>query len=88
MVGNWDIAIPDRDDDQIMATGELLARLCWMYDIQPLTYGLLLHREAHVYRDMVPNPHKSCPGANIKGEVMRRYVQYHLDRLDEAGEFE
>ena len=87
MVGNWDIAIPTRDDPQIWATGELLARLCHLYDIEPDTYGLLLHRECDI-RPMVPLAHKSCPGNNIGGGVMRRYVKYHYDRLKEAGELE
>lgn len=87
MVGNWDVAIPTRDDPQIWATGELLARLCWMYDIKPLTYGLLLHRECDI-RPMVPQAHKSCPGMNIRGDMMRKYVDWHYDRLYEAGEFD
>ena len=81
MVGNWDEAIPTRDDPQLMATGELLARLCYLYGIEPMTYGLLLHREAHLYRPLVPNPHKSCPGVNIDGSVMRKYVNGHYNRL-------
>ena len=81
MIGEWNSIQPLRDDPQLMATGELLARLCYLYGIEPMTYGLLLHREAHLYRPLVPNPHKSCPGVNIDGSVMRKYVNGHYNRL-------
>jgi len=75
MVGNWDEAVPEPDHIQIQVTGKLLAILCKTCDIKPESYGLLLHREAHLYRLGVPNPHKSCPGANIEGRPMRLFVQ-------------
>lgn len=81
MVGEWNGEThPARLDPQIWATGDLAARLCHMYEIKPDSYGLLLHREAHLYR-MAPNPRKSCPGMNIEGRAMRLYVKWHYDRL-------
>lgn len=88
MVGNWDLVPnPERCDPQLLKTGEILARLCHMYGIKPLSYGLLLHREAKLHRGK-PNPRKSCPGVHIKGPQMRRYVKWHYDKLKAAGEFD
>jgi len=83
MVGNWDEAIPTRDDPQIWATGELIAKLCVLYDIPPDPWTVILHRDAHIYRPFVPNPHKSCPGANIESKQFVRYIQWHWSRMCE-----
>ena len=83
MVGNWDEAIPTRDDPQIWATGELIAKLCVLYDIPPDPWTVILHRDAHKQRVMVPNPHKSCPGANIESKQFVQYIQWHWSRMCE-----
>jgi len=82
MVGEWDSIVPDPVHPQERATGELLARLCKLYDINPLTYNLLLHREAHEPGHRAPNPYKSCPGMNITGRLMRIYVNSFYERID------
>lgn len=81
MVGNWDEQMVDIESIQIKQTGLLLVSLCELYEIKPASYGLLLHREAHLYRD-APDPRKSCPGVNINGRSMRLYVQKIFDKLE------
>jgi N-acetyl-anhydromuramyl-L-alanine amidase AmpD len=82
MVGLWDNdTMPDPKGAQEMAAAQLIAELCKMYDIVPKSYRLLLHREAHLHRPGVPNPHKSCPGMNIEGRLMRLYVNSFYEKL-------
>ena len=90
MVGNWDEAEPARDDPQIWNTGVLIAKLLRLYNLSVIKhdggvmhYGLvdgtaILHRDAHLVRAMVPNPHKSCPGKNIETEQFYGYITWHL----------
>lgn len=83
MVGNWDIAVPERDDPQIFATGKLIAELCVLYDLEPDFHTVILHRNAHIYRAMVPNPRKSCPGINIDTEQFVKYIRWHYREVTE-----
>lgn len=82
MVGEWDTIKPDPGHPQEKNTALLLARLCKMYNINPLSYGLLLHREANDPGHRAPEPHKSCPGMNITGRMMRLYVGSFYKGLD------
>lgn len=82
MVGEWDTIVPDAMHPQERATGLLLAKLCKMYDINPLTYKLLLHRETYEPGHRAPDPHKTCPGMNIIGRLMRLYVNSFYRELD------
>lgn len=83
MVGQWDDIMPNPMHPQEKATGLLLAKLCKMYDINPLTYNLLLHREAHTPGNRAPDPRKTCPGMNITGRLMRLYVDSFYKELDQ-----
>ena len=68
-------------DPLVMSTGLLVATLCRELNLP--SKAVLGHREAGRVEG-VANPRKSCPGTLINCDVMRTYVQYHIDNWTDS----
>jgi len=68
-------------DPLVRSTGLLVATLC--RELSLPSKAVLGHREAGRVEG-VQNPRKSCPGSLINCDVMRAYVQYHIDNWEDS----